>query len=148
MKQFMFCTLWKDSFIHNVLNQFMNDSHWIMSTVRNLSNLLIIFFKLLFILTLCLHFRALKINLFITASIYLSSLTLIEILFRWRNCSWSLFKEVIMLEWRICRANVADNNLITEDFNKDWAMFTEKSLDDWMSLSWVSITSSLWNLHC
>ena len=148
MRQFTSCTSWEDSFIHNVLNQFMNDNHWIMSIVRSLSNLLMIFCKSSFILTFCLHFRALKINLFIIASIYLSSLTLTEISFCQWNCSWSSFKKVIVLEWRVCRANVANDNLITEDLDKDWAMFTERSLDDRVSLSWVSITSSLQNLCC
>jgi len=90
-----------------------------MSIVRSLSNLLMIFCKSSFILTLCLRFRALKINLLITASIYLSSLTLTEISFHQRNCLQSSFKEVIMLEQRVCRADIADDNLITEDLDKD-----------------------------
>jgi len=148
MRQFTSRTLWEDSFVHSVSNQFMNDSRWIMSTVRSLSNLLMIFCRSSFILTFCLHFRALKIDLLMTALIYLSSLTLIKISFRWRNCLQSLFKEIVVLERRVCRADVADDNLITEDLDKDWAMFIERSLDDWVSLSWVSITSSSRNLRC
>jgi len=148
IRQFTFHTSWEDSFIHSVLNQFMNDNHWIMSTVRSLLNLLMIFCKLSFILTFCLRFRALKINLLMTASIYLSSLTLTEILFHQWNCLQSSFKEVVVLERRVCRANVTNDNLITEDLDNDWAMFIERSLDDQVSLSWVSITSSSRNLHC
>ena len=148
MRQFTSCTSWEDSFVHSVLNQFMNDSHWIMSTVKSLSNLLMIFCRSSFILTFCLRFRALKIDLLMTASIYLSSLTLTEISFHRRNCSRSSFKEVIVLERRVCKADIADDNLITENLDKDWAMFIEKSLDDRVSLSWVSITSSSRNLHC
>jgi len=84
----------------------------------------------------------------VTASIYLNSLTLTEISFHWQNCLQSSFKKVLVLEQKVCRADIADDNLIIKDLDKDWVMFTERFLDDRVSLSWVSITSSLWNLCC